>query len=1160
MICLVLLGLTIYAANTVSNDKLNGPSLRDIQETRVVFYIYASLLGLLTVLGYYETASVSSVHLTILLPVPFAVLVYRDVIPLAMLAKVSQDGADGWITWARISLLFVAGVAIPLITPRRYTLIDPMNPAIPAPEQTASLLSYSLYTYIDYIVSKGYCQSHVGSEELPPVPDYGRIGHLAAQAFPHLDTSVKVGRSRHIFFSLMRVYKWDYLKFTTFLVLKSCSSLIWPFAMNHLLQYMESGGKDAIFYPWVWILALIAGLFLGSILFQLHLSIGTRILVRTEGLMTQLIFEHAIYGDAHRPLSQPEPEPEPETSITSSDDDTATERTQRAEGTESSVATLSGDSETREGDNKGKGECTSPKSSGSDSLPKAPTDSGKQDLLKKSDAKGETKNLVGRLTNLASNDPKNITEAISVIRMIKFFGWEDRVQKKIEEKRNEELKYMKRRTLWNIGNYCVKINETDLLDHFTKPEQDISALALPPARDSDSIGFRNATFTWKVKSGIPGPTGSGKTSLLMYGVAFYAQEPWIQNATIRENLLFGSPYEEVRYQKVIHQCALEADLALFDAGDATEVGEKGLPLSGGQKPDSFLRVSYTLPPPSFFWMISFQPSTSIHPAGKWPSLEQSGWNQMLKTAAQTHNIGMMAALADLVVSVGSNGRVTSQDTILDALIKHSELREISKNEAEIEKKEEQVVDAMEKPSVDRKRSSGQLVAKEEVAEGKIVWSACYWAKQYETRPGSEVNAVWYLSSVDSLCAATSNRLMFNLRTMYGLIIVLGLSCFAVGYVIFLLGKQRATRPAHTRLTKAILHAPLRWLDSTPSGRIIARFTQDITAIETSVSNTFYNLIGLSTSLLLKFISVLIYSPIFMFPGIAVGAWGAWIGSIYMTAQLPVKREMSNARSRVYSHFNAAMAGLTSIRAYGAEEVFRTEGRKRIDGYTRPARAFWDLNRWDCIRIDILGGSFAGFLAMYLVYWRTPDASIAGFSLTMTLSFTNILLYWVRVLNMFQVEGNSLERIKAYVDIDQGPQPVESRKPAGSWPSSGSILVERLSAKWGRTGVGKSSLSLAFLRMIPTTGKLFYDGVDTSEINLDALRNNITIIPQQPELMSGSLRQNLVSEKDDENKIHLDTEVTSGGTSFSVGQRQIVALARAMVRRSKVYILGESPHR
>lgn len=111
-----------------------------------------------------------------------------------------------------------------------------------------------------------------------------------------------------------------------------------------------------------------------------------------------------------------------------------------------------------------------------------------------------------------------------------------------------------------------------------------------------------------------------------------------------------------------------------------------------------------------------------------------------------------------------------------------------------------------------------------------------------------------------------------------------------------------------------------------------------------IPSLFSTLIEMTTSLLLKFAAVLLYSPIFLFPGIAVGAGGAWIGSIYMKAQLPVKREMSNSRSPVYSHFNAAMAGLTSIRAYGAEEAFKSESRKRIDGYTRPARAFYDLNR------------------------------------------------------------------------------------------------------------------------------------------------------------------------------------------------------------------------
>jgi len=200
-------------------------------------------------------------------------------------------------------------------------------------------------------------------------------------------------------------------------------------------------------------------------------------------------------------------------------------------------------------------------------------------------------------------------------------------------------------------------------------------------------------------------------------------------------------------------------------------------------------------------------------------------------------------------------------------------------------------------------------------------------------------------------------------------------------------------------------------------------------------------------------------------------------------------------------------------------------------------------------------------------------------------------------------GNSLERIKGYVEIEQEPKPTEAGKPPAYWPSSGNLLVEGLSARYssdgpnvlhdvtfeiksgervgvvGRTGAGKSSLSLSLLRMIPTTGKVYYDGVDTSTLNLDALRSNITIIPQQPELMSGMLRQNLdpfgehddamlnsclrsaglfsLQEEGDDDKIGLDSNVTSGGTNFSLGQRQIIALARAMVRRSKVYILDEA---
>ncbi|KAG8928379.1 hypothetical protein FRC02_006990 [Tulasnella sp. 418] len=315
--------------------------------------------------------------------------------------------------------------------------------------------------------------------------------------------------------------------------------------------------------------------------------------------------------------------------------------------------------------------------------------------------------------------------------------------------------------------------------------------------------------------------------------------------------------------------------------------------------------------------------------------------------------------------------------------------------------------------------------------------------------------------------------------------------------------------------------------------------------------------------------------------------------------------MSNARSPLYSHFGAAIAGLVSIRAYGAETAFKSENRKRIDYYSRPARTVYNLNRWVCVRIDALGGGFAAGLAAYLMYARNVGASNTGFSLTMAMAFSQSLLWWVRVLNEFEVAGNSLERIQGYIEIEQEPKSVAEKVPPAYWPASGSLVVENLSAKYspespevlhsisfevksgervgvvGRTGAGKSSLSLALLQMIPTTGSVYLDGVRTDKINLEALRNSITIIPQQPELMSGTLRQNLdpFEEHDDaalndalrsaglfnlqseltsdEDRIGLDTVITSGGSNFSVGQRQIIALARAMVRQSKVYILDEA---
>ncbi|KAG8882435.1 hypothetical protein FRB97_008251 [Tulasnella sp. 331] len=1400
-LCLVLLGTSIYAVENI-RPHVEGTSASS-ETAQALLYLYASLLGLLALQAHADVARLASSHLTILLLVSFSVFVYRNVVPLGTFNTKPADAEDGWITWLRLVLLALGGVVIPVCSPRVYVPLDPSNPGLPAPEQTASLLSFLTFSFMDPVIIDAYRKPGFSADDLPEIPDYEHVSHLAAQAFPHLDPSAKAGKSRHIFFGIMWVYKRTYVGMVIALLFKSCTALLGPYAIKRLLAYLESGGEGATIKPWVWILALLVGPTLGTILTEFNLSLVARMTVRLQNVVTLLVFERAL-----KMRFAEDSQSDMTTSVqvapsVADNDSTDAEGNSQLEGTSSSEVTLQ-DRPADHTEGAGKGSVTA--STTSDASPKV---SGKEDTKTK-ESTAEAKNLVGRLTNLVSTDLNNLTQAqnfifplalvpvqlglsiwflysvlgwsafvglatmilgfpipgqklpelhglriteymektdarvqtvtetINVVRMIKLFGWEDKVMSQISEKRDTELRVLRKKRLWDYANMNVSeilpmlvsivtfasytllmkqelnaskifssiavfdlityqmhsvtwavprviackvsldrinvfLNETELLDRFTRVDMTTPEDILPHTADPNTIGFRNAVFTWRAESGIAGdtavatpsqrnfqlriegdllfkpgkinlivgPTGAGKTSLLMAllgemhckrdqvdsflslprqgGVAFCAQEAWIQNATVKENILFGAPLDEDRYKKVIYQCALEQDLSLFEAGDSTEVGEKGLTLSGGQKARVALaRAMYSSA--SILLLDDILSALDVH-TSRWivGKCLRGDLMRGRTVLLVTHNIGITASLADFVVSVGSNGRIKSQHTVAEALEKDAQLRAEVEQEHQAEETLEHVVDSDDKSALKDNKSAGQLVVKEEVAQGRIVWDAFtfyfgafgspifwiiyfgfmmldqvafnfqvwflgYWARQYEDHPALGVDARFYLTGYMAISLAS-------------------LLLMTIGLLVYLIGSLRASKLAHERLTSSVLHAPLRWLDSTPSGRIIARFTQDINAADNVVSGIFSGLVSNTIGLLFKFAAVLLYSPIFAVPGMLVATCGALIGRVYMAAQLPVKRDMSNARSPIYSHFNASMAGLISIRAYGAEDAFKEESRARIDRYTRPARALYDQNRWVSVRIETLGAFFGASLATYLVYGKKQNASIVGFSLAMALSFTERLLWWVRMLNMFEVEGNSLERIKGYVEIDQESRPTESGTPPAYWPASGSIRVESLSAKYsidgpevlrklsfevksgervgvvGRTGAGKSSLSLAFLRMIPTTGKVLIDGVDTSSINLDALRSNITIIPQQPELMSGTLRKNLdpfgehddatlnsslhssglfsLQEDEKENKIGLDTSVSSGGANFSVGQRQIIAMARAMVRRSKVYILDEA---
>ncbi|TDL20538.1 P-loop containing nucleoside triphosphate hydrolase protein [Rickenella mellea] len=835
----------------------------------------------------------------------------------------------------------------------------------------------------------------------------------------------------------------------------------------------------------------------------------------------------------------------------------------------------------------------------------------------------------------------------------------------------------------SLDRFNEFFNETELLDNSSTTNK-LSAFAAP-APSPGIIGFNAATFSWtdinKSKPTKPatrifwlhfdgevifrrgginliiGPTASGKTSLLMAllgemyykphgpgswfnlprdgGIAYAAQESWVLNETVKENILFGEPYDEQRYQTVLMQCALERDLNLWEAGDQTEIGEKGLTLSGGQKARVTLaRALYSSA--DILLLDDVLAALDVHTA-KWV-VDKALKGDIVAgrtVLLVTHNVALTSSIADFVITLGKNGRVAHHGSINDILEKDAKLREVFEKEKALTEKI--AVDKEGKVDEEEKMVAGKLVVPEEKSMGRVERAAMmlfftgfgnrvFWSitltSKVLTRVLQIAGPVWiaYWSSQYALGVQVPALMYLGI---YAFIQLVQIAFDSLASFLYVIGSMRASRIVHYQLIQSIFNAPLRpvfpWLDTVPIGRIIIRCTQDIDAVDNSFAQMASVFLELSISVIGNFfVSIYMAGWPALLSGGIMTVLGGWLGMVYLKAQLSIRREVSNAKSPVMSQVGQTLAGLPSIRAYGAESRFRAILRNRIDPYIRASWTFYNINRWIGIRADTLGAMFSTVVTAYLVYGTNTRAGSVGLTLTIVTAFAGEILWWVRVYNFVEIEANSLERILGYLRIDHEPAPVDSGKPPAYWPSSGSLRVEGLSARYsdngpevlqdlnfeiipgervgvvGRTGAGKSSLALALLRAIKTTGTVHFDGLPTHSINLDALRSSVTLIPQQPELLHGTLRDNLdpfeqyddatlndalrsagLFQLQDERKlpagsssaladagdgsaaIGLDTQVDASGSNFSLGQRQIIALARAIVRQSKLLVLDEA---
>ncbi|KAF8966908.1 multidrug resistance-associated ABC transporter [Flammula alnicola] len=1194
-------------------------------------------------------------HNNLVLLSAFGVYAYRDVWPLATYSHGPVDIAEGPLLWVKLAVLTVT--------------VNPME--VPNPEQTASIFSLMVYTFLDPVIF---------------------------EAYRHLDP-FHGAKKQHIFFGILRVFFWEYVSMTFSIIGMVLASFASPIAVNRILAYLlESSGNGDYIRPWVWVVCLFFGPFLVSICFQWYIYIGTRVLARTQGILTELVFEHSL-RIRFKAESSGEKDRTPSGAVTPAEaSETGSVQSATAGGSDDDQSTQSASSAA-----KGKAKAT-------------PATAEKDNLIGKINTMVtvDVDNIVGAkdFLMLIVQVPLELTLAVAFLYIV--LGWSiilllpapgylasrmQQVQKKKMEKTDARveavtetvgvlrmisfiiptitmivtyatytlimgeslnggieslLQYvgfdivrnLLHRTSWmftmmmkgkvsleRIGNF---LRETELLDSFADEVE--NKITVTESHDG-TIGFNNAVFTWSKEDEdgtqtpssrsfklrvegdltfkrnainlIVGPTGSGKTSILMAllgemhfmpssvdswyslprdgGVAYAAQESWVQNETIRDNILFGSPYDEERYQKVIYQCALKRDLELFEAGDKTEARV------------TLARAVYSSA--EIILLDDVLAALDVH-TSKW-IVDECLKGDLIRgrtVLLVTHNVALTIPIADYIVSVGADGVAHEVGTDMSAVLADPTLaREVEQEQDEAEM-EKEVVDTVKKEGG---QPDGKLILAEEIAEGRVTWKSLMlflkglggdkpiffliaWILGLALMHGGNMLAVWFLGfwgSQYETHAPEDVRVPFYL-SLYSMILLAALLTYLVAATTYNLGTLRASRTINAQLIDSVLGSTLRWLDETPASRIISRCTQDIAFIDGQVPNSFSAVVELAVCMMVKLSGPVIFTPIFLAPGILITVLGVYIGNIYLKAQMSVKREMSNARSPVLAHFGAAIAGLISIRAYGAQQFFKTESLKRIDHFTRISRMSYNLNRWISIRIDLLGATFIAGLTSYLLVRRTLSPANIGFSLNMALEFCSMILWLVRWYNEFEVQANS----------------TDSGKPPAAWPQSGELQVDKLSARYsstgpkvlhdlsfhvksgerigivGRTGSGKSSLTLSLLRCILTDGTVYYDGLPTNKINLDELRSNITIIPQMPELLSGTLRRNLdpfeqhddatlnsalraaglfsLQNETDEARLTLDSDISSGGNNLSVGQRQIIALARAIVRNSKLLILDE----
>lgn len=439
---------------------------------------------------------------------------------------------------------------------------------------------------------------------------------------------------------------------------------------------------------------------------------------------------------------------------------------------------------------------------------------------------------------------------------------------------------------------------------------------------------------------------------------------------------------------------------------------------------------------------------------------------------------------------------------------------------------------------------------------------------------------------------------------YGALGILQCIFYLIGFLILVISTMRASRVLHDTMLNRILHAPMSFFNVTLLGRITNRFSTDVSSVDKELPSN----LGDWICHVFRFAAVIFaisYStkPYFLLYMIPVTVVYYVLQRYYISCMQQLQRIMNTLRSPIYSQFQETLNGTSTIRAYRAESRFLQMLGRKIDSFNLATFPHLVVRRWLSVRLGALGATVVFVPALFAVLWRgQTSAEWVGVSITYAVQITGIISWLIKVTSYMQYNFVSVERIVEYSEIDQEADFHQGKTECPEkWPTKGEICFDNYETRYrpgldlvlkkftctinpgdkvgivGRTGAGKSSLSLALFRIIEgVNGKIEIDGVNVADLGLHQVRKGLTVIPQDPVLFSRSLRLNLdpfgdfedaavwkalemahLKDYVDELEEGLEYQVSEGGENLSVGQRQLVCLARAILRKSPILILDEA---